>query len=485
MLDTSEAGGLVIRGGIVRTAGYVASTLIALLGVVLLTRHLGVVDFGRFQTVVSLILIVGSLTDVGMSALGVREFAQRSGPDRDRLMRALLGLRMALTVLGIVISISIAAAIGYDRELLLGVALAGVGLGLLVLLTTLTIPLMVGMRNVTLTAVDVLRQLLTVGAYGLLVLAGAGVVAFLAVPVPVGVILVVVVALLVRGQMPLRPSLQPAEWARLLRAAAAFAAATTVGTIYLYAAQILTAAVTNGEETGLFSAAFRVFVIAGAVPGLIVSVAFPLLSRAARDDRDRLAYAVQRLLDAASVVGLAAALGVVLGAPVIIDVMAGASFAGAVGPLRILGVTMTATFVLAPLGFALLSMHLHRALLIANSTALLVTLAGVTSLAAAFGPEGAALGTVIGESTLAISYWIALRRSAPSVAPGFSSALRALVVALPCAALALAPLPAVVATVLGLGAYALLVLLVRAVPEEVLELLPFRAAPRDSPNHKD
>lgn len=479
MLDTRDAGGLVIRGGIVRAAGYVISTLIALVGVILLTRHLGVVDFGRFQTVISLITIVGTLTDVGMAALGVREYSQRTGADRDRLMRALLGLRVALTTLGVVLAVSIAAAIGYDRSLLLGTALAGAGLGLLVLLTTLTIPLVVGLRNVAVTAIDVLRQLLTVGAYAVLVAAGAGVVAFLGVAVPVGVVLVIVAAVLVRGQMPLRPALQPREWARLLRAAAAFAAATAVGTVYLYAAQILTAAVTNAEDTGLFSASFRVFVIAGAIPGLIVSVAFPLLSRAARDDHDRLAYAVQRLLDASSVVGLAAALGVVLGAPVIIDVMAGSSFAGAVAPLRILGVTMTATFVLAPLGFALLSLHLHRELLIANSTALVVTLGGVTSLAAAFGPEGAALGTVLGETTLAISYLIALRRKAPSVAPGFGSALRALAVALPCAALALLPAPALVVTVVGLGAYTLLALLVRAVPEEILELLPGRVRRSD------
>lgn len=478
VLDSREAGGLIIRGGFVRSIGYVVVTLLGLLGIAVVTRHLGVADFGRFQTVLSLITIVGAITDAGMATLGVREYAQRHGDERGHLMAALLGLRMALTLVGVAIAAIVAVAIGYDAELVLGVALAGVGLALTVLQTTLTIPLVAELRNVALSGLDVLRQALMVVGYLLLVLLGAGVVAFLGVMVPVGAVVLVAAAMIVRGRVPLRPSLNLAEWGRLLRAAAAFAAATAVGTIYLYTAQILTAAVTSPEDTGLFSASFRVFIVAGAIPGLIVSVAFPLLSRAARDDHSRLRYAVQRLVDTAGVLGFGVAIGVVVGAPAIIEIMAGSGFEGAIAPLRIQGATLVATFLLAPLGFALLSLHAHRALLVANSVALAVTVAAVLALASAFGPEGAAAGTVIGESTLGVAYWIALRRTARDVAPGFGQVLRGLLVAVPVLALGLlAPLP-LLAAVVAVAVYGVLLLLVRAVPEELLELLPRRGGRR-------
>jgi O-antigen/teichoic acid export membrane protein len=477
VLDSTRAGGLIIRGGAVRGAGYVVSTLVALLGVALVTRHLGVVDFGRFQTVISLITVVGAITDAGMATLGLREYSQQSGEARDRLMRSLLGLRLVLTLMGAAIATLIALAIGYDWELLLGTALAGLGLGFLVVQTTLTIPLAADLRNVAITALDVLRQVLTVGGYAALVAAGAGVAAFLGVTVPVGMVLLVVAALLVRGSVSLRPAFDLREWAAMLRSAVAFAMATAVGTIYLYTSQVLTAAVTGGRETGLFSASFRVFVVVATVPGLLITVAFPLLSRAARDDRERLAYAVHRLFDTTTVLGFGAAIGLVVGAEAIIDVMAGSGFRDAVPALRVQGVTLIASYALAPVGFALLSLHAHRAILVVNAIALAVMLASVGALASAFGAEGAALGTVLGEWTLAIGYLGALRRAAPSVAPSFGRPARALVAALPCFALALVPgVPAWVLAGVGLAAYALLLVVVRAVPEELLELVPHRRA---------
>jgi O-antigen/teichoic acid export membrane protein len=473
VLDSREAGGRIIRGGVVRGVGYVLNTLVALLGIALVTRHLGVVDFGRFQTVMSLITMVATVADAGMANLGVREYAQRPSDERERLMRSLLGLRLALTVAGVGVAALIALSVGYDWELLVGTVLAGLGLAFMVVQTTLTIPLAAGLRNVAITALDLLRQVLTVSGYVLLVAIGAGVAAFLGVTIPVGVVLVVVAAVLVRGQIPLRPAFTLREWGVLLRATVAFAMATAVGTIYLYTSQVLTAAVTDGHETGLFSASFRVFVVVASIPGLLIMVAFPLLSRAARDDRERLSYAVHRLFDTTSLLGLAAAIGLVVGAPTIIDVMAGTGYREAVPALRIQGATLLASFALAPIGFALLSLHAHRAILVANAAALAVMLCGVGALASALGAEGAAIGTVVGEWSLAIGYFLGLRRAASEVIPGFGRAARGLIVAAPCTAVALVSgPPAWVLASLALAVYALLLFVVRAVPDELLELIP-------------
>ncbi len=191
--------------------------------------------------------------------------------------------------------------------------------------------------------------------------------------------------------------LRPHHWLALLKLTVSFSLATAVGTIYVYTAQILTSLVASAHQSGLFAASFRVFIVTAGIPGLLVSGALPLLARAARDDRERLAYALQRIFEVSLILGVAAALGIAGGAQFIIHVIAGPRFAGAVPVLRIQGLAMIASFVIAGWGFALISIKRYGGLLAANGAALVVSCALTLTLAATHGARGAALATIGGE----------------------------------------------------------------------------------------
>ena len=115
ILDSREAGGMIIRGGGLRFGGYVGVVALSVLSASLLTRHLGPVRFGEYTTVLSLVAVFAAITDAGMSAIGTREYAVREGAAREELMRDLLGLRMLLTLVGVVCVLAFALAAGYDR----------------------------------------------------------------------------------------------------------------------------------------------------------------------------------------------------------------------------------------------------------------------------------------------------------------------------------------------------------------------------------
>jgi len=467
VLDDTTAGARIVRGGLVRGGGYVASTLLSFVGIVLLTNHLGVARFGTYQTVISLIVVVGAITDAGMGTLGLREYSQLHGGQRAQLMRQLLGLRLALTAAGVSVAVALALTLGYDGPLLLGTLLAGCGLVLTVVQTTLAIPLGASLRNEALTGLDLLRQILTVAAIALLVSAGSGVTALLGIPFAVGFVVVAATALLVRGAVPLVPAFQPRAWVALLRPALVFAMATTVGTVYTYGAQILTTVATSETQAGLFAVAFRVFIVTAAVPGLLVTVAFPLLSRAARDDHERLAYALQRLFEVTSVLGVGAVIGLVLGAPFVIDVMAPTEFAGSVTPLRILSLAMLSSFVLSTWGFALLSLHAHQAILRANLVTFVVSVIAVVILASLDGARGAAIGAAIGEVTLAVGYLLALITGDARFRPKIGRPIRAVVCAIPALGVLALGLPSAAALFLGLAVYAVLLVPAGAIPDEL------------------
>jgi O-antigen/teichoic acid export membrane protein len=475
VLDTPAAGGLIIRGGILRLAGYGAVVALSLIPVVLLTRYLGPGRFSQYTTVVSLVTVVSTVTDAGMSNLATREYAMLEAAERESRMRELLSLRVALTLVGVCLAILFAVLAGYSLALLAGTLAASLATVALVFQHTLSVPLAARLRLGTMAALDLARQALTVVALVALVLAGAGLFPLLAVTFVVYMLLMPVTTALVRGQISMRLEMHPRRWASLLRLTVSFSLATAVGAIYVYTAQILTSLVASPYQSGLFAAAFRVFIVAVTVPGLLVGGALPLLARTARDDRERLAYGMQRIFEVSLIIGVAIALGIFAGAPFIISVIAGSKYAAAAGALRLLGLALAASFLVAGWGFALISLERYRALLMVNAAAFAVSATLTLTLAATQGAQGVALATLCGESTLAIGYLLVLVRGHPELRPQVGVVPKVVAAAMPAAAVLLVPgLSSFLRSVIVLAVYGLLILVTQATPQEITELIPLR-----------
>jgi O-antigen/teichoic acid export membrane protein len=471
VLDTPAAGGRVIRGSILRTASYVAGMALSLVGAALMIRHLGVADFGKYVVVTSLIGVVAGLSEAGMTNIAVREYTTRTGRDREVLMANLLGLRVAITVVGIGAAMVFAVIAGYERAMVIGTLLAGMGLLLTTFQQTVSVPLGSSLRFGWVSGLDFVRQAGFVAAILALVAGGAGLVAFLAAPIPVAILVLLLSIVLVRGLVPLLPAFHRQEWLAILRLAAAYSAATAFAAVYVYAAVIVTSLVASEAESGYFGASFRVFLILLAVPSLLISSAFPVLSRAARDDRERLGYALQRLFDIAVIVGSWLALMTVVGAPFAIDVLAGKSFAESVPVLRIHGVAVAFACVALTFGFVLVSLHKHVTILIAAALALAMSVVLSLILVPMIGAEGGAVATLAAEATVAVLYgWTLYVRG--DFRLELEVAARVVVATAAAAALALIP---------GLGSLALIILgsavffgvlwLIGGVPNEIFEAL--------------
>lgn len=469
ILDTPAAGPRLIRGGALRIGAYAAGSLLSVLSAALLTRHLGAADFGRYAAVFSLITIVTGLTDAGTLNIGVREHALRRGAEREAMLRQLLGLRLALTVAGVAAALAFALLADYDEAMVAGTLLAGAGLAVLVVQGTLAIPLQSALQLGWVSGLDLLRQVATVAGIVALVAAGAGIAPLLGVPIPVAALLLAVTAALVRGRATLRPAFDPAAWRELFAVAIPFAAATAVGILYAHVTVLIMSLVATQAETGWFSTGFRIYFVLATIPGLLVTTAFPLLARAARDDRDRLRYAVQRLLDVDLVGGAAFALLTALAAPALIEVVAGPAFAPAVDVLRLQAIALFGTFVIAVGGFALLAVGRYRALLGANAAALAISVGLTLALAPGSGAMGAAIAMAAGDLALAALYFVALRGE---VAVSFALAPRvALATAAGGGVALLTGLPAVPAALVGGAVLSVALLALRAVPPEVFELV--------------
>ncbi len=79
LLDSPDAGGAALRGGALRMGAYVGGVLLSLVSVPLLVRHLGIAAFGDYAAVLSLITIVGVLTEAGLIAIAVQRVHDDGG----------------------------------------------------------------------------------------------------------------------------------------------------------------------------------------------------------------------------------------------------------------------------------------------------------------------------------------------------------------------------------------------------------------------
>jgi O-antigen/teichoic acid export membrane protein len=466
LLDTSAAGPTAIRGSTWRVVGYLAGLLLSVVASALLYRHLGPRGTGRYNVVINLVAIVAGFTDLGLTAIGVRELSVRRGQPRERLARSLLGMRIATSVIGVIVIAAFAIGVGYATTIVIGVVLAGLGLLLQVFQSTLTISLIADLRPGWVAAFDMLRTVLTSALIVGLVLVGSRLLPFFAVSIPVGLVVLAANLRVVRGRVPILPAFHAGEWWGIMRAALPFTLATAAATLYSQGAVIIVSLLAGADELGYFSLSVRAVQLLLVLPGLAISVALPIFARAARDDRVRLAYALGRTFEVSLLLGAFVALAVAVGAPIAVTIF-GPKFAGSVPLLAIQSTGLGASFVGGVWANGLLGLGQYRQILAINVMGLVVGSALIVVLVLIDGVRGAAIATAVWEGAVVVLSGVMLVRADRLLMPPLWI-LPKVAIALGLAVLTtLLSLPVLASVVVASAVYLAAVVALGAVPGEV------------------
>jgi O-antigen/teichoic acid export membrane protein len=469
LVRSPEAGARVIQGGILRGAGYGIGVALTAAASVFLLRYLGVVEFGKYITVTSLIAVVSGVTDAGLTAVANRELAtRRLERDRRALMRNLVGLRLILTPLGVVLATLFAAAVGYSHAMVVGTALAGIGLVLISTQITLILPLSADLRIGTVTASELLRQVVLVVGIVVLVIVQASLVAFFAVQIVVGALALAATPFLLRGPAQWRPAFERREWRWLLREALPIGAGLAMNVIYFRALIIMMSLLSSDRETGLFGTSFRVFEILFGLAGIVIPIAMPILAAAAEGDRERLRYGIQRITEVAALAASGFALVLAVAAEPILVLLGGSEYRDAAPVLQVQALALVPVFLGQGWQLGLIALRRQSALLIANLAAFVAVIALGLGLIPSHDAIGAAVAAVIAETVLAGTLLAILVRSARDIAPRFGFAARLAGALVPAVAIALLPVgPAAVRAALAAIVFVAASWLTGAIPEEL------------------
>jgi O-antigen/teichoic acid export membrane protein len=463
----------VVRGGAVRAVGFVATNLLAAAGTVLLLRHLGVSDFGRYGTVMALMTILIGVTDGGMTTIGARELSLAPAGERRTLTGVILGIRIVLTSAGVVVATLFALAAGYDRDMVLGTLLAGIGAIGIAAQSAMSLPALTELRNVRLSIVEVGKAAIQSLAIVVVVIVGGGVLAALSVQVLVGLGIVAALPLILGRGTLVRPRHDAAEWKHILRVALPVAIASVLAVLYLRIVVVIGSLVIDEHQTGLLVTSARIVEVAAGLALLLNAVSLPVASVAARDDPARLRYVAQRLVEVGLLIGTIAALAFGFGASIWVLLLGGHDYADAAGVLSIQGLVMVTIFVIQACTVILVATHRQADIARANVIGLVLIVAASLVLLPIDGARGGAIAVVLADLGLAATMLAMVRRAGVPLRLGLAPRIAA--AAAIAVALGLIPgLPDVASTALALGGFAVAALALKAVPSELLEAIPGR-----------
>ncbi len=470
LLSSPEAGGRVVRGGLVRGVGFGVGILLAAGTSALLLRHLGVRDFGRYGAVSALLGIVSGVGDAGLTAIGARELSLVRGDEQARLMRNLVTLRLAITPVGIVAAVIFALA-AYPHTMVWGTLLGGLGVLLVNTQATMMMPLSVELRLGTVAAFEVAKTALTFVVVLVLVALGSSLLPFFGAQIPVGLVVLALTPLAVPLRRGLVPDFDRTVALSLLREALPLAVALTMNVIYFRVLMIMVSLLAPSSATGLFATSFQVFTVIFSLPLLVLSSALPLLAVAGRDDDERLRFGLQRMTEVSLAAAVLFVLVIVAAAPWAIPLLGGDRFSGAAPVLQIQAFALIPVFVGQVWQLGLLSLRRQSALTLANAGALALVLALGGVCIPLWSARGAAGAAVAAESGLALLVYVFLRRANPAVAPRLGLTPRVVAASLPAFAVLLLPVAWEVQLVAAVAVFGVAAVLLRAIPSELVHAL--------------
>jgi O-antigen/teichoic acid export membrane protein len=230
--------------------------------------------------------------------------------------------------------------------------------------------------------------------------------------------------------------------------------------------------ISSSQQTGYFGGSLRAMEALIVLPALVAGVALPLLSAAARDDHDRLRYAIEGLGEGAVIAGVFVVLVTVRAAEPVMEAIGGTDFGPAGDVLRIQVIALLFIALYQIWTVSLIALGRQHELILTNGLALVGVGISAAALVPPLGARGGAIASVLGDALLASLIFWRLRRSI-GIVVRVDFVWRVLVTAAVSALfLAVPGLPDLVTAVLMGATFVVVGHLIHMVPPEVLDAIP-------------
>jgi O-antigen/teichoic acid export membrane protein len=335
---------------------------LALISFGLVTRYLGVEGFGEYALVLAFLALLVPISDLGLTAIGVRELAAHRD-EEETLVGDLLGLRIGVALSAAFLLAAVSPLFPYSARVEDGLRLAAIGLFALVL-SGLPLIVFQSRERLELSAlIDFVTAAATLFFVVIATQADLGFNALILATVLAGFAAVVVGFTFASRLVRLRPRFDRT------RAKVLLAAALPVGFFLMFSVAqlridtVMLSLLKDVDDVGIYGAAYRFFEQALFFPGLFMAAVFPILAALIANRDPGLQLAIDKSLTFLLATAIPLAAGSFVLAPDIIRLLAGEEFAESVEPMRILAFAAVFAFTTALFSSLLVLLAQQRLLL--------------------------------------------------------------------------------------------------------------------------
>jgi O-antigen/teichoic acid export membrane protein len=366
--------------------------------IVYAARTFSVSEYGRYAVAVAIMAIFALLSELGISALALREMSPHEAR-RAQILGVTLVAEIVTSVIAAVLLVPAGLALGYSSAVLVLLAIAGASLLFQGLLPPIDTTFKAQRVLVYAAVLTVVQSAVTAGVGFALVALGAGPVGLMtallvgaAAAVPVGFFLL-------KKELGIVPTFDGARRRVLpfLRASAPIGFTGAITAIYERVDVVMVSKLGSSAAAAIYSIPLTIVQYSLVVPAIIGTAFFPLFANTLRADpasaRDSF-FLVSRLLLFASV---PIALVLAIGGGDIVTTLFGDRYHGSGGVLLVLGWNIILGFQIFLLWYGLLAAHRERGMAVLMATGLALNVGLNFGLIPAYGPKGAAAALLVSD----------------------------------------------------------------------------------------
>lgn len=404
--STSGLGSRALRFTILILIARVISRLVALAAVVAMGNALGDSGFGQMQTAVTYVALVGSVTDIGFTALYIREGA-REPHHLQRYFNNVASIKLFLAAVSFPLLAACLWFSGIESLLLPSIALLVLSSYSLLLRSTLY-----ALQRLNFEVAEIVPEtvvVLVMALIGVHLHAGPGYFLWAYVVSNAFAVVYFVVVLLSRGILRPRWELELPLFRTWIRAGIPLAVTYLLTTVYFKLDVPILQHFRSYAEVGWYTFAYRPFEALLFIPATLRTVVFPVLSIYYRSAPNRVLASAEKLFKVLVIIGWPITVGLFLLAPQFSELLS--LFPQSAAALRILALAIVFMFVDNTFAAVLNAIDRQKLFAYVALSGLVINLTLNLVLIPRWGYLGAATATVATEAGLVVAGWFTLRHA--------------------------------------------------------------------------
>jgi O-antigen/teichoic acid export membrane protein len=378
--------------------------IIALTGVAtvaIMTRQLGVADYGVLRTALTFVLFPATFANLGLNYIMLREVAVDT-VRADRIASAALGLRLTAGSLFLAAGLGITFLIPWSPVVRWTILIASVGMLAYIGNEIVTGVLQWQLRQELAIVAEVSGAVVTLAGAVLATKLGLGVLTMTAVNT-VGFLLTFLLAWALAGRLrSVRPIVDTEIWWQLVRPGLPLAASAWFTLVSLRGDTLLLSLLKPAAEVGFYGVATKIYEVGLQLPILFGGLLMPLFARSANDPR-QLRTQIAGGLHVLVVVGIAIVLGLGFFSRDIVVLLAGPAFVPSTVAVQIAGISLALAGCSAALRYAAVAQGRQMRLMTLDGVTSVLAVITYLILIPSLSFIGAAAGTLVVEIVMLIS----------------------------------------------------------------------------------